>query len=95
MQREKYEIACIPDYKTSVMMNSIFRNIKENTNLDTLEESDDDEEFENMALDKFVDLEKKLIMKSIYIKRYNSWKPIEISKNKISPRREIICYKKK
>ena len=92
---EKYEIACIPDYKTSVMMNSIFRNIKENTNLDTLEESDDDEEFENMALDKFVDLEKKVIMKCIYIKRFNSWKPIEISKNKISPRREIICYKKK
>ena len=35
-------------------MNSLFRNIKENGNLDLLEESDDEEEFENIALDKFV-----------------------------------------
>ena len=92
---EKYDIACIPTYKTSVMMNSLFRNIKENLNLDTLEESDDDEEFENIALDKFVDLEKKIIMKCMYINKFDSWKPIEVSKNKISPRREIICFKKK
>ena len=57
---EKYKIACIPDYKTSVMMNSIFRTIKENENLDLLEESDDEEEFENINLDKFVDLEKEV-----------------------------------
>ena len=41
-----YDIACIPDYKTSVMMNSLFRDIKENRNLDFLEESDSEEEFE-------------------------------------------------
>ena len=35
-------------------MNNIFRNIKENTNLDALEESDDEEEFENISLDKYV-----------------------------------------
>ena len=92
---EKFEVACIPDYKTSVIMNSLFRNIKENQNLDSLEESDDEEEFENISLEKFVDLEKKHIMKCLYIKKFNSWKPIEISKNKISPRREILCYKKK
>ena len=37
-----YQIAYIPDYKTSVMMNSLFRNISENLNLDTLEESEDE-----------------------------------------------------
>ena len=29
------------------------------------------------------------------MKKFDSWQPIEISKNEISPRREIICYKKK
>ena len=39
-----YAIAYIPDYKTSVMMNSLFRNIKENNNLDLIEESDEEAE---------------------------------------------------
>lgn len=52
-------IASIPDYKTSVMMNSLFRNIKENKSLDALEESDEEDEFENVNLDKFVNLSKK------------------------------------
>ncbi len=34
-------------------------------------------------------------MKCVFMKKFDSWKPIEISKDKISPRREIICYKKK
>ena len=91
---EKYKFACIPNYKTSVMMNSLFRTIKENKNLDLLEESDDEEEFENMAIDKFVNLEKEIKMKCVFIKKFDSWQPIERSKNEISPRREIICYKK-
>tara|TARA_B110000444_G_scaffold70540_1_gene66291 strand:+ start:161 stop:1102 length:942 start_codon:yes stop_codon:yes gene_type:complete len=91
---EKYKLACIPNYKISVMMNSLFRTIKENKNLDLLEESDDEEEFENMAIDKFVNLEKEIKMKCVFMKKFDSWQPIEISKNEISPRREIICYKK-
>ena len=61
-----YKIACIPDYKTSVFMNDIFRDIKENRNLDFLEESDDDEEFENIAEDKYVDLTKEIKFKCVY-----------------------------
>ena len=91
---EKYKYACIPDYKTSVMMNSLFRTIKENNNLDLLEESDDEEEFENIQIDKFVNLEKKMKMKCVYIKKFDSWKPIEISNDNVSPKREIMCYKK-
>ena len=45
-----YETAMIPTYKCSVMMNTLFRNIKENANLDLLEESDDDEDFENTQI---------------------------------------------
>ena len=73
-----HSIAYIPDYKTSVFMNSLFRNIKENYNLDTLEESDDEEEFENINLDKFVDLNKQLRMKCIYMQKFKKWKPIEV-----------------
>lgn len=69
-------IASIPDYKTSVMMNSLFRNIKENKSLDALEESDDEDEFENVNLDKFVDLSKKIKMKCIYNYKFKKWTPI-------------------
>ena len=92
---EKFEFANIPDYKTSVFMNKIFRQIKENENLDALEESDDEEEFENISLDKYVDLNKEINMKCEYIKKFKSWKPIEISKLDICDKREINIYKKK
>ena len=77
-----YNKAFINDYKTSVMMNKLFRNIKENYNLDYLEESDDDEEFQNSNVERFVYLEKEYIMKCIYIKEFKSWKPICVEKNR-------------
>lgn len=73
-------IASIPDYKTSVFMNALFRNIKENISLDALEESDDEDEFENTNIDKFVDLNKKIKMKCIFNYRFKKWTPIECVK---------------
>ena len=70
-------VASIPDYKTSVMMNSLFRKIKENKSLDALEESDDEDEFENTNIDKFVDLSKKLKMKCVFNHIFKKWRPIE------------------
>ena len=70
-------IASIPDYKTSVMMNALFRNIKENRSLDALEESDDEDEFENTNIDKFVDLTKKIKMKCVFHHKFKKWTPIE------------------
>jgi hypothetical protein len=75
-----YGNACITDYKTSVMMNNHFRFIKENLRLDRLEESDDEEEFENINDDKFVNLKKIVYMKCIYMKKFRKWKPIECVK---------------
>jgi hypothetical protein len=72
------EIAHIPDYKTSVFMNKLFRNIKENNNLDSLEESDDEEEFENIQIDKYVDLNKVLKMRCIFNYKFKKWIPISI-----------------
>ena len=72
-------VACIPDYKTSVMMNKLFRNIKENNDLDALEESDDEEEFENPNLDKFVNLDKSYKMLCNLNTKFKKWVPIKIT----------------
>jgi len=39
-----YGLAGIPDMKTSVLMNLLFRNLKENMNLDYIQESDDEDD---------------------------------------------------
>ena len=87
---EKHNIAYIPDYKTSVFMNSLFRKIKENDNLDLLEESDDEEEFENISIDKFVNLSTTHIMKCVYNKKYKLWKPMKIVNENITTKQEIL-----
>jgi hypothetical protein len=74
-----YDIAYIPDYKTSVMMNKLFRKIKENQNLDALEESDSEEEFENERLDKFVFLEKTYFMVCLFNNKFKKWVPLRLA----------------
>jgi hypothetical protein len=72
------EYALIPDYKTSVMMNKLFRNIKENECLDNLEESDDENEFENVNIDKFVYLDKCYKMNCAYNYKFKKWVPVSV-----------------
>ena len=92
----KYGVAHIPNYKTSVLMNNLFREIKENKNLDALEESDDEEEFQNIELDKYVYLERVFNMTCVYNKKYNRWVPLKIEDKKIiSYKRDIIQMEKK
>ena len=90
-------IAAVTDYTQSVMLNSLFRDIKENRNLDLLEMSDDDEEFENINEDKYVDLKKSYIMKCKYIARFRKWRPIEVCKGqtRLSTKADIIAIEKK
>ena len=76
---DKYHaVALIPDYKTSVMMNKLFRNIKENTNLDALEESDDEDEFEDERDDRFVFLDKSYKMVCAYNHKFKKWAPVRL-----------------
>ena len=51
-------------------------------NLDTLEESDDEEEFQNVNLSKYVDLDKRYNMTCVYNHKFKKWVPLEIVKNK-------------
>ena len=72
----------IPDIRTSVLMNSIFRTIKENGNLDLLEESDDESEFEDTRIDKYVDLHKIAYLDCIHNTRFNRWVPVKLSEKR-------------
>ena len=85
---EMFDVAYIPDFKTSVYMNSLFRNIKENANLDALEESDDEEEFENDKPDKFVFLERAYNMVCVWNSKFKKWAPV-----RLAPRGEKIITK--
>ena len=76
-----YDYALIDSYKTSIFMNKLFRKIKENNNLDLLEESDEEEEFENIDLDKYVNLEKSYIIECVYNKKFKKWIPKNLAKN--------------
>ena len=75
---EFHNFAHIPSYKTSVMMNRLFRNIAENQSLDALEESEDDTEFENTEPDKYVSLHKEYIMMCRFHKRFCRWVPFQV-----------------
>jgi len=76
-----YNVAYIPNYKSSVFMNSLFRKIKENSNLDAIEESDDEEDFQNMTEDKCVDVEKILHMECIFHNKFKKWIPVRVVDN--------------
>jgi hypothetical protein len=73
-----YNDAIITSYTNSVYMNNIFRTIRENSNLDLIQESDDDADFENISVYKYTNLNTKHIMKCKYTK-FNLWEPMTIN----------------
>ena len=99
-----YNKALINTYKLSVYMNNIFRNIVENRNLDLLEESEDEETFENIEDDKFIHTDKCLSFICIYNKKFKKWIPKRLlqetpnnsnDSNKINTKRELFLLEKK
>ena len=71
-----YDYAYIPNYRVSAFMNGLFRNIKENRNLDFIEESDDEADFQDMRIDKYVDLAKILFIECVFHKKFKRWTPV-------------------
>ena len=74
-----HNFAHIPNFKTSIMMNRLFRNIRENDRLDTMEESETEEEFENIELDKYVSLHKEYKLLCRLNKKFCRWVPISVA----------------
>ena len=70
-----FDIAYVGTRKESVFMNTMFRNIRENSNIDLGEESEDEDMFQNTGLDKYVDLNKKLKVLCIYNDKWRKWVP--------------------
>jgi hypothetical protein len=73
-----YNVAYIPNYNSSVFMNDLFRNIRENKNLDYIEESDDEEEFQKTEEDRYVDLKKNLLMECQFNYKFKRWVPKKV-----------------
>jgi hypothetical protein len=69
-------VAYISNYKASCYMNAIFRKIRENANLDAIEESDDEDDFQDISCDKYVDLKKQVQMECRYNTRFKKWEPV-------------------
>ena len=60
-------------------MNKLFRNIKENDNLDAIEESDDEEDFEDIREDKYVYLDRSFNIICEYNSKFKRWCPIRLA----------------
>jgi len=73
---EFYDYACIIDRATSKWLNSEFRLIRENANIDAIEESDDEADFNDVRDNKYTNLEKQMVVRCRYIKRLKKWIPV-------------------
>ena len=85
-----HNFAHITGYKTSVMMNSLFRNIVENRCLDTQEESEDESDFENTEPEKYVLLHKEYLMLCRFNKRFCKWVPMHIINSESNMKSKVI-----
>lgn len=74
-----YSYAHIPNIKTSIFMNSIFRNIIENNDIDLIEESEDEEEFEITDERRFVK-DVNTYVDCEYSEKFKMWVPVCLSK---------------
>jgi len=73
-----YNVAGVQTYKQSVFLNSIFRKIRENKNLDYIEESEDESDFQDLSETKYVDLEKKMLMECVFHPKLKLWIPEKV-----------------
>jgi hypothetical protein len=73
-------------------MNKLFRNIRENTNVDYGEESEDEDIFQNTSLDKYVDLKKEYKMHCVYNAKFKKWVPVHVvdEKSKLVSLKELM-----
>ena len=74
---ERVGRAVVPSLKTSVLMNGLLRKIKENGNLDLLEESDGEDEFEDVSEDKYLFPGRHVAVRCRYNARHGGWEPLE------------------
>ena len=89
-EKKFYDIALVISIKLSKYLNHMFRKIKENINLDLLEESDDEDIFENIDTDKFLKTEDFIPMICYYESKLQKWVPIK----KTNKEANVVSYDK-
>lgn len=85
--------AYIGNIKTSQFMNKLFRCIRENDDIDLIEESEDEDCFEDTRLNKFM-LNKTYNMECRFNKKYNKWEPIKLTSKPASLTQELMFIEK-
>ena len=73
----------------SVAMNDLFRTIRENHYLDAIEESDDEEEFQNISPEKHVHLDRQFKMLCRWNPRFKRWIPLD----KVDDKNQLITMR--
>jgi len=75
------DIAFIATLKDSIFMNKLFRKIRENDNVELGETSDDEDVFQDVRPDKYVDTKKTLKMRCKYLHKWRKWAPVMVAKS--------------
>ena len=86
---EFYSYAHIPNLKTSIFMNDMFRKIKENKDIDLIEESEDENDFEITGETKYVK-NIHIHIECKYSEKFKMWVPESVSKTKRLETKETI-----
>ncbi len=68
--------AMVPDYPSSRHLNSLFHNIRENGDLDLIEESEDEDEFENTCANKWLVHDTPITCEFYLHPRFQKWCPV-------------------
>lgn len=76
------DITFIATLQDSKRMNQLFRNIKENTDIELGEESDDEETFQNVSESKYTFMDRQYKMRCIYNRKWRKWQPIDVVPDK-------------
>ena len=72
-------------------MNSLFRKIRENINIDYGEESDDEECFQDTRVDKYVDLAREHKIECVFNRKFRMWEPVkQVASGKYTHIAELI-----
>jgi hypothetical protein len=73
-------LAGIQSLNSSMFMNKHFRRIRENDNLDLAEESEDEEDFENTDLNKYVNIDAVIPMECVFNQKHKKWMPVRLAR---------------
>lgn len=85
---EFYGLANIPNIKISIFMNQLFRKIRENANIDLVEESDDEEEFETNNKNYIIN--NQMNIECIYSEKFKAWIPNSKTYKAVSKSKKMI-----